>query len=212
MSAARQSRNRRWSAAVPSRSRLDSARAGGTLERPSPFVAAAAGDSRAPMPHESCSQPASKSAYCSAAWQSRNQYPRPRKPQRRDGRRDFQPESFLCGLRASAVPFHAPQLKRRGLAKPDARATREAPPPHESWKHPTSNIERPTSNHCAHSGLWMFDVGCWVFRGREKTKGPVRGYARQHCQGWEYLKMLPPSGTIRRWTQTRIALPISSIT
>jgi len=63
---ARQSRKRRRSAAVPSRSRLDSVRAGGTLERPSPFVAAAAGDSRAPMPHESCSQPASKSAYCSA--------------------------------------------------------------------------------------------------------------------------------------------------
>jgi hypothetical protein len=36
-------------------------------------------------------------------------------------------------------------------------------PPHEPWEHPTSNIELPTSNDCPKRGLWMFDVGCWMF-------------------------------------------------
>jgi hypothetical protein len=29
-------------------------------------------------------------------------------------------------------------------------------------KHPTSNIERPTSNDCPKRGLWMLNVGCWM--------------------------------------------------
>ena len=35
-------------------------------------------------------------------------------------------------------------------------------PLHEPWKHPTSNIERPTSNDCAGADRCMFDVGFWM--------------------------------------------------
>ena len=50
-------------------------------------------------------------------------------------------------------------------------------PAPEPRKHPTSNIERPTSNECADAGHWMFDVGCWMldvlalrFRGPRRAK------------------------------------------
>ena len=33
---------------------------------------------------------------------------------------------------------------------------------HELRKHPTSNIEHPTSNDGARSGQWMLDVRCWM--------------------------------------------------
>ena len=38
----------------------------------------------------------------------------------------------------------------------------EIPPFHEPREHPTSNIERPTSNDGPNWGRWVFDVGCWV--------------------------------------------------
>src|ERR1035438_9501187 len=52
-----------------------------------------------------------------------------------------------------------------------------ASPAPEPRKHPTSNIERPTSNNGADPGLWMFDVRCWMlgvlafrFRGPRREK------------------------------------------
>ena len=35
-------------------------------------------------------------------------------------------------------------------------------PAPEPWKHPTSNIERPTSIDATAGSHWMFDVGCWM--------------------------------------------------
>src|SRR5450756_834241 len=29
-------------------------------------------------------------------------------------------------------------------------------------KHPTTNIEHPTSIDCPHRSSWVFDVGCWM--------------------------------------------------
>jgi hypothetical protein len=63
-------------------------------------------------------------------------------------------------------------------------------PAPEPRKHPTSNIERPTSNNGADTGLWMFDVRCWMlgvlalqFRGPRREKS-LSGNSLPKGEGW----------------------------
>jgi hypothetical protein len=55
-------------------------------------------------------------------------------------------------------------------------------------QHPTSNIERPTSNDCAKRGLWMFDVGCWVL---DVPSPRFRGSKRELCLSGNPLPVRP---------------------
>jgi len=90
------------------------------------------------------------------------------------------------------------------------RAQANGLPAHEPRKHPTSNIERPTSKDGAATASWMLDVGCWLlgvlilrFRGprREKLlsgnslpKGEGRGeggvIVLTH-QGFDFVRRAP---------------------
>jgi hypothetical protein len=75
-----------------------------------------------------------------------------------------------CSLFGVCAPF-----SRTPVAQPTSTTTskgkiqalqcnprRGVPPPHETWEHPTSNIQRPTFIDCANGGHWVFDVGCWM--------------------------------------------------
>src|ERR1035441_4836701 len=67
-------------------------------------------------------------------------------------------------------------------------------------EHPTTNIERPTSNDCAKPGLWRFDVGCWML---DVPSLRFRGFKHEICLS---VSSLPGRGGERGGACHRLVL------